>query len=83
MSMKWRPYKVFFDYPEYIEARDKLIPAAEDYANRTAGLRPTPKGGAQSYAGREEIQAWGNTWDLVFHREMNRLAVEAGLCSPR
>jgi len=79
MTMKWRPYKVFFDCQEYIESRDKLIPAAEDWANRTAGLRPTPVGGAQSYAGREEIQNWGNTWSLIFHRKMNELARGGGL----
>lgn len=65
---------IFYDYPEYIEARDKLIPEAEDYANRIAGLRPIPHGGASSYAGRTEIQRWGDLWSLVFHRRMNELA---------
>ena len=83
MTNKWRPYKIFFDYPQYVEARDRLIPQAEDYANRIAGLRPTPVGGAQSYAGREEIQVWSDLWSLIFHQKMNELAAEAGLCRSR
>lgn len=66
---------------EYIEARDKLISGAEKYANELVGLRPVPTGGAQSHVGRKEIQDWGNRWSpLIFHRKMNRMAMEAGLC---
>jgi len=80
MTEKNRPYKIFYDVPKYIIDRDRLIPQAEDYANRTAGLRPETPGGAWSYKGRNEIQAWCDLWSFTFHQEMNRLAIEEGLC---
>ena len=79
MSYKNIETRIFFDYPEYVSVRDSLIPEAEEYANRVAGLRPNPVGGAQSHHGRMEIQEWGDTWSLVFHRKMDELGRKKGL----
>jgi hypothetical protein len=81
MTNRYYPTKIFYDCPEYVASRDKLIPEAEDYSNRTAGLRPSPAGGAQSYGGKTEIQKWGDLWSYVFHTRMNELAIREGLCS--
>ena len=64
---------------EYREKRNALIPQAEDYATRVAGVRPVPTGGGQSFAGRMELQRWSDLWSLIFHRKMNELAKKSGL----
>ena len=78
---RYRLYKIHHSFPAYVEARDRLTPEAEAYADQVAGFRPHPQGGAQSFAGRTEIQKWGDLWSLVFHRKMNELAIMSGLCS--
>ena len=52
---------------KYVEARNKLIPFAEKYANKVAGK--TPSGGVK----KEE---WAFLWNSTFLKEMDRLAKE-------
>ena len=51
---------------EYIKARNKLIPKAEDIANKQCGAKCKGK----SVKARE---AWGGAWNRTFHDAMNRL----------
>lgn len=55
---------------EYIEARNALIPLAEQYANESAG--PTPPA-------KRLISSWAARWNEFFHKKMNELAMDAGL----
>jgi len=57
---------------EYEEARNKLIPAAERYANEKEGKQPQPM---QS---RDE---WVKAWNLAFLGKMDLLAKKQGLTS--
>jgi hypothetical protein len=57
----------------YVHARDALIPAAEEYANKKVG---------DSSKGRE-YQEWADDWNFHFHTKMADLAHEAGLCGPQ
>ena len=81
MTERYRPYKIFFDFPCYIEARDKLIPAAEALATKVCGGRPEEP--ATTFHGKMALQEWGDTWSYIFHQKMNLLAIEAGLCQER
>ena len=54
----------------YEVARNKLIPEAEEYANKTAGTQPKKK---------HDREKWGDAWNLAFHTKMNTLAREEGL----
>ena len=76
-----RETTMFHKFPEYVLLRDKLIPQAEECANQTCGLRPDVD--AQTYLGRMTIQEWSDAWTGVFHRTMNKLAAESGLCQAR
>lgn len=57
---------------DYVDARDALIPAAEEHANRLAG--PRPKGTRDD---SPEYEAWVNRWNWLFHAHMDRLWKEA------
>lgn len=59
--------KPVFD-PAYIEARNKLIPKAEAYANAVA--LPCPHG---------YDSHWDGGWSRAFCERMQRLAEDAGL----
>lgn len=60
---------------EYEKARDKLLPEAEKYANEIAGARP------RTGSNREEHIQWSDRWNQAYHRRMNELAQEKGLCT--
>ena len=53
---------------EYVEARNRLIPHAERYANQKVGKKP--------WTNRER---WTIAWNLAFLAEMDRLTREARL----
>lgn len=57
---------------EYIEARNRLIPQAEEATNAILGEEP--KAGPL-----EKRQAWRVAWTRHFFAEMNRLARATGL----
>jgi hypothetical protein len=59
------------EYSEYRNARNALIPEAEDFANRIVGLH-RPKT-------RKEKQSRDADWTLTFLRKMDSLARERGL----
>lgn len=50
----------------YVSLREKLVPAAERAADFMVGKRP-PKGNLEAY------EKYTKEWNLVFHREMDRL----------
>ena len=54
---------------EYIAARERLIPQAEQVACTVAGDKPT------GFA----VEAWSITWNKAFHGTMDVLARQAGL----
>lgn len=56
--------------PTYTKARNKLIPFAVQYANKTEGTHQAFWEGPQNYAQR---------WNLAFLEEMDRLATQEGL----
>ncbi len=56
---------------EYINARDKLIPVAEKYADKKIG-KPPPKIGAGKHNKAYEI--WASKWNKCFLGKMNELA---------
>ena len=51
---------------DYIRERNKLIPEAEQFANKSYGVSAKGK----SEPEREE---WTARWNLAFHNKMNRL----------
>lgn len=57
-------------HPDYTKARNKLIPFAVQYANKTEGTHRAFWEGPQNYAKR---------WNLAFLGEMDRLAIKEGL----
>jgi len=57
---------------KYEEARNKLIPFAEKYANKKEG--EVPQGG-------ESREDWVIAWNLAFLGRMDHLAKEQGLTS--
>jgi hypothetical protein len=56
---------------EYIIERNKLIPVAEEYADKVAGLAPNSSEKAYS--------DWIKLWNLSYHARMNLLAQKCGL----
>ena len=75
----YRLFQTFHHFPEYVAARDKLIPEAEARAYEVAGRKPFVEGGCQTQEGRDLMKNWGDEWNREFFGEMNRLAVSAGL----
>lgn len=62
----------------YVDARNKLIPAAESKADTLMRASPIPK--YVTHKGqRFQNPAWQNRWSGVFHFEMNKAARDAGL----
>jgi len=54
---------------KYINARNKLIPEAERFADNLHGKT----------AGTGSKYAWYYSWNAVFHKKMDRLAFNAGI----
>jgi hypothetical protein len=55
----------------YQEARNRLISRAEPHADQIAGPEPEEE---------RERDRWAAKWTREFHKEMNHLAREAGIC---
>lgn len=55
---------------KYIEARNRLIPEAERYANKLCGKKPPKKTGKKADNSRDE---WNARWNRTFHSKMNQL----------
>ena len=68
------PYVRTKEDREYERSRNKLIPVAEKIAFSANGKKPRG-------AGEDIMERWANSWNLSFHRAMNNLAKESGLCS--
>jgi hypothetical protein len=58
--------------PEYIAARDALIPFSSLFADAVAGDAPKRQG-------RKAMQAWADRWNEVFFATMNKLARQHNL----
>jgi hypothetical protein len=56
----------------YEAARDRLIPTAEEYANKLVGPRPADNSESTG-------ATWFWKWNRAFHGRMNELARGAGL----
>ena len=54
---------------KYINARNKLIPEAERFANDIHGKT----------AGTKSKDEWYHSWSAEFHNKMDRLAFNAGI----
>jgi hypothetical protein len=57
---------------DYATERNKLIPIAEDHADRAAGPRPT---------GKADLLSWSTRWNKLYFAKMDELARSAGLIS--
>ena len=62
---------------KYIIGREKLIPQAERYADKTVRGKPEKTG--KLLVDQQALAEWYGEWNKCFHGEMCRLAVEAGL----
>jgi len=78
MSYKPLETRTFYDCKEYVEARDRLIPEAESVANLAVGPKPTYEG-PQRWKDKQATAEWGEAFNLIFFREMDRLARGKGL----
>lgn len=81
MTNRYIEFKTFHHFPEYVAARNALIPEAERIANETVG--PKPKNAdpyeMQPYDHKKTTVQWVSDWNIIFFREMDRLARETGL----
>jgi hypothetical protein len=57
---------------DYEKTRNELIPEAEEFANKTVGVRF--QGGSE-----KEREEWTSRWNRCFHDKMKELAKEKGL----
>ena len=58
-------YRIFTPDTAYIHERNRLIPAAVEFADNKCGVKFI--GGSQA-----EMEAWGAKWSRTFHEQMNR-----------
>lgn len=49
---------------DYARERNKLIPEAEKFANKSSGAKPY---------NNKELEKWNAKWSLAFHTKMNEL----------
>ena len=59
--------------------RNKLIPAAERYADREAGPRPKKIGDRWGWKEQAKLEAWNIKWNLLYNGEMEKLVKEGNL----
>jgi hypothetical protein len=66
----FHPISLLFLGEKFINARNKLIPVAENHADKTAGAKP-PKGTTHD--------DWADKWNQAYHGKMTELAGKMGL----
>ena len=65
-------HEIYYN-PDYVRRRDGFIPDSEKFADEKAGQAPVKDEGENKVHYEKRSHEWGAKWNLLFHKEMNRL----------